>query len=38
VAEIVSPDDRPGEYLAKVAQWLDAGTALVCDRSGLARS
>ena len=29
VAEIVSPDDRPGDYLAKVAQWLDAGTALV---------
>ena len=29
VAEILSPDDRPGEYLAKVAQWLDAGTRLV---------
>ena len=28
VAEIVSPDDRPGELLAKVAQWLDAGTTL----------
>ena len=29
VAEIISPDDRPGEYLAKVAQWLDAGSMLV---------
>ena len=29
VAEILSPEDRPGEYLAKVAQWLDAGTMLV---------
>lgn len=29
VAEILSPDDRPGEYLAKVAQWLAAGTRLV---------
>jgi Uma2 family endonuclease len=29
VAEILSPEDRPGEYLAKVAQWLDAGTVLV---------
>ena len=29
VAEILSPDDRPGEYLAKVAQWLEAGTRLV---------
>ena len=29
VAEIVSPEDRPGELLAKVAQWLDAGTRLV---------
>jgi len=29
VAEIVSPDDRPGELLAKVAQWLAAGTRLV---------
>jgi Uma2 family endonuclease len=28
-AEIVSPDDRPGEILAKVGQWLDAGTKLV---------
>jgi Uma2 family endonuclease len=27
--EIVSPDDRPGELLAKVGQWLDAGTKLV---------
>ena len=29
VAEILSPDDRPGEVLAKVADWLDAGTRLV---------
>lgn len=29
LAEIVSPDDRPGELLAKVAQWLEAGTRLV---------
>jgi len=29
VAEIISPDDRPGEYLAKVAEWLQAGTVLV---------
>lgn len=29
VAEILSPDDRPGEVLAKVADWLEAGTALV---------
>ena len=29
VAEILSPDDRPGEYLAKVAQWLEAGTRLI---------
>jgi len=29
VAEIVSPDDRPGEVLAKVADWLEAGTRLV---------
>jgi Uma2 family endonuclease len=29
VAEILSPDDRPGEHLAKVAQWLEAGTVLV---------
>lgn len=27
--EIVSPDDRPGELLAKVGQWLDAGTRVV---------
>jgi len=27
--EVVSPGDRPGELLAKVAQWLDAGTKLV---------
>jgi Uma2 family endonuclease len=29
VAEILSPEDGPGEYLAKVAQWLEAGTVLV---------
>jgi Uma2 family endonuclease len=29
VAEILSSEDRPDEYLAKVAQWLDAGTMLV---------
>ena len=28
-AEVVSPGDRPGELLAKVGQWLDAGTTLV---------
>ena len=28
IAEIVSPDDRPGELLAKVAAWLNAGTLL----------
>ena len=27
--EVLSPDDRPGEVLAKVADWLDAGTRLV---------
>ena len=29
VAEIVSADDRPGEVLAKVGDWLDAGTLVV---------
>lgn len=29
VAEILSPDDSPGEVLAKVGDWLAAGTALV---------
>jgi Uma2 family endonuclease len=29
LAEILSPDDRPGEVLAKVADWLAAGTKLV---------
>jgi Uma2 family endonuclease len=29
VAEILSPDDRPGEVLAKVADWLEAGVRLV---------
>lgn len=27
--EVRSPDDRPGEVLAKVADWLNAGTRLV---------
>jgi len=27
--EVLSPDDRPGEVLAKVADWLSAGTRLV---------
>ncbi|MGH7680251.1 MAG: Uma2 family endonuclease [Gemmatimonadaceae bacterium] len=29
VAEILSPDDRPGEVLTKVGEWLEAGVALV---------
>lgn len=29
VAEVVSPDDRPAEVLAKAADWLGAGTRLV---------
>lgn len=29
VAEILSPDDRPGEVRAKVGEWLDAGVQLV---------
>ena len=29
VAEVVDHDDRPGEVLAKVADWLDTGTRLV---------
>ena len=29
VVEVLSPDDRPGEVLAKVADWLSAGTCLV---------
>jgi len=28
-AEVLSPDDRPGEILEKVADWLKAGTRLV---------
>lgn len=27
--EVLSPSDRPGEVLAKVADWLEAGSALV---------
>lgn len=29
VIEVLSPGDRPGEVLAKVADWLNAGTRLV---------
>lgn len=29
VAEVLSPNDRPGEVLAKVADWISAGTRLV---------
>lgn len=29
VVEVLSPDDRPGAVLAKVADWLSAGTRLV---------
>lgn len=29
VVEILSPDDRPGEVLEKIGQWLDAGVRLV---------
>jgi Uma2 family endonuclease len=29
VAEILSPDDRPGEVIAKVGDWLEAGVRLV---------
>lgn len=29
VAEILSPDDRPGEYFAKVGDWLEAGATVV---------
>lgn len=29
VVEVLSPDDRPGKVLAKVADWLTAGTLLV---------
>ncbi len=29
VVEVLSPNDRPGEVLAKVADWLSAGTTLV---------
>jgi Uma2 family endonuclease len=29
VVEVLSPDDRPGETLAKVADWLEAGARLV---------
>jgi len=29
VVEVLSPDDRSGDVLAKVADWLSAGTRLV---------
>jgi len=29
VVEVLSPDDRPGETLAKVGDWLEAGARLV---------
>jgi Uma2 family endonuclease len=29
VVEVVSPNDRPGEVLAKVGDWLNAGTRMV---------
>jgi Uma2 family endonuclease len=29
VIEVLSPDDRPGEVLSKVGDWLETGTALV---------
>jgi Uma2 family endonuclease len=29
VVEVLSPDDRPGEVLAKIGDWLTAGVALV---------
>jgi Uma2 family endonuclease len=29
VVEVLSPSDRPGEVLAKVGDWLNAGTRLV---------
>ena len=29
MAEILSPDDRPGEVLAKAGEWLEAGVRLV---------
>jgi len=29
VVEVLSPDDRPGEVLAKIGQWLETGVRLV---------
>ena len=29
VVEVLSPDDRPGEVLSKVGDWLEAGTSVV---------
>ena len=39
VAEILSPDDRPGEVLSKVGEWLEAGVRLgwVIERIGESR-
>jgi len=37
VVEVLSPDDRPGEVLAKVADWLSAGTGLVWVVDGARR-
>src|SRR5256886_2789266 len=31
VVEVLSPDDRPGETLAKVGDWLEGGAVLVWD-------
>jgi Uma2 family endonuclease len=31
IAEILSPDDRPGEVRAKIAEWLDAGVRLAWE-------
>jgi Uma2 family endonuclease len=29
VIDVLSPDDRPGDVLSKVGDWLEAGTSLV---------
>ena len=29
VVEVLSPDDRPGEVLAKIGQWMESGVRLV---------
>src|SRR5206468_11655210 len=38
VAEVLSPDDRPAEVLAKVADWLSAGTRLAWGGDPLGRA